>query len=85
MQPVIYPVEKAKLIAELTEDKFVRKTNKGGNEIYSLNAHNAPCVMQEIGRLRELTFRTAGGGTGKAVDIDEFDTDECTPYQQLIV
>ena len=85
MQPVIYPVEKAKLIAELTEDKFVRKTNKGGNESYSLNAHNAPCVMQEIGRLRELTFRTAGGGTGKAVDIDEFDTDEGTPYQQLIV
>ncbi|WP_294143313.1 GNAT family N-acetyltransferase [uncultured Sanguibacteroides sp.] len=85
MQPVIYPVEKAKLIAELTEDKFVRKTNKGGNEIYSLNAHDAPHIMREIGRLRELTFRTAGGGTGKAVDIDEFDTNESTPYQQLIV
>ena len=40
--------------------------------------------MQEIGRLREVAFRTAGGGTGKAADIDEFDTmdDGC---RQLIV
>ncbi|EFK97439.1 Phospholipid/glycerol acyltransferase [sediment metagenome] len=40
--------------------------------------------MQEIGRLRELTFRTAGGGTGKAVDIDHYDTSEVA-YKQLIV
>ena len=33
MQPVIYPIEKKKLIAELTEEHFMRKTNKGGNEI----------------------------------------------------
>lgn len=85
MEPVIYPVEKAKLVAELTEDKYIRKTNKGGNEIYAFNAHNSPYLMQEIGRLRELTFRTAGGGTGKSVDIDEFDTNETVPYQQLIV
>jgi len=85
MQPVIYPVEQAKLLAELTEDKFVRKTNKGGNDIYSFNAHNAPNLMREVGRLRELTFRSAGGGTGKQVDIDDFDLNESVPYQQLIV
>ena len=40
--------------------------------------------MDEIGRLREIVFREAGGGTGKASDIDEFDTcDNC--YKQLIV
>jgi hypothetical protein len=40
--------------------------------------------MREIGRLREVTFRHAGGGTGKSIDIDEFDT--CShPYQQLLV
>ena len=40
--------------------------------------------MKEIGRLREIAFRTAGGGTGKSMDIDEFDTmDNC--YKQLIV
>ena len=85
MQPVIYPVEKEKLIAELTEEHFVRKTNKGGNEIYTFDAHSAPELMKEVGRIRELTFRSAGGGTGKAVDIDEFDIDEKNPYQQLIV
>lgn len=85
MKPVIYPVDKAKLIEELTEDKFIRKTNKAANEIYSFDAFNSPNLMREIGRLRELTFRTAGGGTGKEVDIDEFDMDKEVPYQQLIV
>jgi hypothetical protein len=40
--------------------------------------------MKEIGRLREIAFRTAGGGTGKDCDIDEFDTMN-PPCQQLIV
>ena len=40
--------------------------------------------MLEIGRLREITFRVAGGGTGKDVDIDSYDTAE-HPYEQLIV
>jgi hypothetical protein len=69
---------------ELAPDKFVRKTNVGDNSIYILNAHNAPNTMLEIGRLREVTFRNAGGGTGKSVDIDEYDTAE-NPFQQLIV
>ena len=51
MQPVIYPVNKAKLLAELTEERFIRKTNKGGNEIYSFNAFNSPNLMKEVGRL----------------------------------
>lgn len=85
MQPVIYPVEKEKLLAELTDDRFMRKTNKAGNEIYIFNAHNAPNLMREVGRIRELTFRSAGGGTGKEIDIDEFDTGGKTPYEQLIV
>lgn len=85
MQPVIYPIEKDKLIGELTEDKFLRRTNKAGNEIYTFNALNSPNLMREVGRIRELTFRSAGGGTGKEIDIDEFDTEQDTPYQQLIV
>lgn len=85
MQPVIYPVEKEKLIAELTEERFMRKTNKAGNEIYTFNAHTSPNLMREVGRIRELTFRTAGGGTGKEIDLDEFDTAQENPYQQLIV
>jgi hypothetical protein len=41
-------------------------------------------VVREIGRLREIAFRAAGGGTGLALDLDEFDTCD-HPYYQLIV
>ncbi len=69
---------------ELSKDKFVRKTNKGDNEIYIINHHNSPNVMLEIGRLREITFASSGGGTGNEVDIDELDTCEVN-YDQLLV
>ena len=83
-QPIIQPIAKEKLKAELTSDRQLRMTNKRNNEIYIVTAHNAPNVMLEIGRLREIAFREAGGGTGKETDIDEFDTcDNC--YKQLIV
>ena len=83
-QKIIQPVSKELLKKELTADKQMRSTNKSHNEIYVLTAHNAPNVMQEIGRLREIAFREAGGGTGKEVDIDEFDICE-NCYKQLIV
>ena len=81
---IIAPVHKSLLKMELTEARFLRSTNKGHNEIYIVDAHNSPNVMWEIGRLREIAFRTSGGGTGKSADIDEFDTME-EPCQQLIV
>ncbi|MCK3685892.1 GNAT family N-acetyltransferase [Maribellus sp. YY47] len=84
MKEIVAPVSKAELIAELTPDKLMRKTNKGGNEIYITTAQDSPAVMQELGRLREITFREAGGGTGKETDIDNYDTQE-KPYKQLFV
>ena len=83
-QEIIQPIDKALLKSELTKERQLRMTNKSHNEIYVVTAHNAPNVMKEIGRLREIAFREAGGGTGKEVDIDEFDIcDNC--YKQLIV
>jgi hypothetical protein len=84
MEPIIPPVDKDVLEKELTEEKFLRKTNNGNKMLYVVTHHNSPNVMQEIGRLREFTFRAAGGGTGKVLDIDEFDT-MTDPYKQLIV
>ncbi|HTL83459.1 MAG TPA: GNAT family N-acyltransferase [Bacteroidia bacterium] len=82
--PLIQPVSKDILRQELNERTFVRKGNNGTNEIYIVNIHNAPGTLREIGRLRELTFRNAGGGTGKDCDLDDFDTcEKC--YEQLIV
>lgn len=82
--PIIPPVDKALIKAELTRDLFLRNTNKAGNEIYIFKAADAPHTMQEVGRLREEAFRYYGGGTGKSVDIDEFDTAP-DGYMQLIV
>lgn len=84
MKEVIAPIHKDIIKSELTKDKFLRNTNKAGNEIYVVTHHDSPQTMQEIGRLREVTFRHAGGGTGKEVDIDHYDTCE-NPYKQLIV
>ncbi len=84
MKDLIAPIPKEKLLAELTPEKLLRKTNKGANEIYVITHHDSPSIMLEIGRLRELTFRDAGGGTGKEIDIDAYDTAEI-PYKQLIV
>jgi hypothetical protein len=84
MQEIIPAIPVEVLKSELNEHTFVRKTRKGDNEIYIVNIHNAPNVIQEIGRLREVTFRFAGGGTGEAIDLDEFDTSDLC-YEQLIV
>ena len=78
-EEIIQPISKEVLKSELTVDRLLRMTNKSHNEIYVITAKNAPNVMKEIGRLREIAFRNAGGGTGKSMDIDEFDTmDSCT-------
>ena len=84
MKKLIDPIDSAVLRQELSPERFLRSTRKGGNEIYRVNATNAPHVLQEIGRLRELTFRAAGGGTGQEVDLDDHDFGPYA-YEQLIV
>ncbi|HSV88351.1 MAG TPA: GNAT family N-acetyltransferase [Bacteroidales bacterium] len=84
MEGMISPVSKQLIMGELTPERFVRKTSNASNHIYVVNANNSPNIMREIGRLRELSFRVAGGGTGKPLDIDAYDTGS-EPYEQLIV
>jgi hypothetical protein len=84
MKPIINPISTDLLLKELSAERFIRVTNNSNNQIYIVNAHNAPNVMLELGRIRELTFRNAGGGTGNEVDIDEYDTAE-VPFEQLLV
>ena len=84
MEEIIAPVDRELLKAELTAERQLRTTNKSHNEIYIVDWKNAPNVLREIGRLREIAFRAAGGGTGKALDLDEYDLME-HPYQQLVV
>ncbi len=84
MQKIIDPIDKVVIKKELSKDKFVRYTRKGENEIYIIDNWNAPNVVLEVGRLREVTFRASGGGTGESIDLDEYDTnDNC--YKQLVL
>ncbi|GAB4316056.1 MAG: GNAT family N-acetyltransferase [Bacteroidales bacterium] len=84
MESIIPPVDRTLLKKELTPELFVRETNNGHNKIYIFTHDQAPNLMRELGRLREVTFRDAGGGTGKSTDIDEYDTAP-VPFKQLIV
>ncbi len=84
MKEIHEKISREAIKAELTSDKFLRKTNKSGNEIYIVTHHNSPNIMIEIGRLREISFRLAGGGTGEDIDIDAYDIQE-NPYKQLFV
>jgi hypothetical protein len=84
MEEIIEPISVEALKKELTADKRLRSTNKSHNEIYIVTWQDSPNVVKEIGRLREIAFRAAGGGTGLSMDLDEFDTME-NPYKQLVV
>lgn len=84
MEEIIAPIDRDLIIAELTEERFLRNTSKLTNQLYLINAHNSPHIMQEIGRLRELSFRLSGGGTGKKADIDSYDT-AAKPFEQLVL
>ena len=84
MKNIIDPVPVELLKAELTKSKKLEDTNKGHNELYIVTWQDSPNVVTEIGRLREMTFRDAGGSTGNAIDLDEYDKME-KPYKQLIV
>ena len=84
MHAIIPPVDVELIKAELTEDKKFMDTNKGHNEIYIVTWHDSPNVVTEVGRLREIAFREAGGATGLPCDLDEYDKME-KPYSQLIV
>ncbi len=84
MQEIIPAISRETILEELNADRFIRKTRKGDNEIYIVNNENSPNILQEIGRLREITFRDSGGGTGESLDLDDFDTGPFA-YEQLIV
>lgn len=84
MEKIFSRVDRKLLLDELSNEKFVKDTNFGKNKIFIVNSNNSPALMNEIGRLRELAFREAGGGTGKSLDIDEYDLGD-NPFEQLIV
>ena len=85
MEPIVAQLPMDQIIAELTKERFLRRTNNGNNEVYIFDNNDSPVLMHEVGRVREITFRHAGGGTGHSIDIDSFDKAKEDPQRQLIV
>lgn len=84
MEPVSDRPDLSLILKDLSAIPLTRPTNNGKNEIYIFNGNESPVLLKELGRLREITFRAAGGGTGKSLDVDEFDSGPFA-YNQLIV
>ncbi len=84
MEPVSEAVDKSLLKRELTPERFLRNTINGNNEIYVFSGDEAPQLMHEVGRLREISFREAGGGTDLHIDVDDYDFGN-EGFKQLIV
>lgn len=85
MEPIVDRLPLDQIMAELTKERLLRNTNNGNNEVYIFDNNSSPVLMHEVGRVREMTFRHAGGGTGHGIDIDDFDTAKEDPQKQLIV
>lgn len=61
-----------KEVKALSEDKHILEI--GNLALYLVKESDCPNIVQEIGRLREITFRAVGEGTGKSLDLDIFDS-----------
>jgi len=72
MEQIIAAVDSGVLLEELASSQLLGMTTDK-KEIYLVSQPNADNLLTEIGRLRELTFRVIGAGTGKSVDLDKYD------------
>ena len=65
------PMELAKEVARLDAGQMLERS--GDYDVYVARTRQIPAILNEIGRLREITFRLAGEGTGRKTDLDSFD------------
>lgn len=77
---IIHPVDKKLLKTEINQARYLGET-KDEKKIILTDFDSSPYLMKEIGRLREITFRSVGEGTGKKIDFDSYDK----YYKHLIV
>lgn len=69
---IIHPIPRKFIKRELLNSELIGETSNG-KKLFVCEFHNAPNTINEIARLREITFRKVGEGTGKKLDIDRFD------------
>lgn len=73
---IVTPVDVALMEKEIENlrEKDLRLLESKNFEVFLAAADEVPNILQEIGRLREITFREVGEGTNEAIDLDRFDT-----------
>ena len=71
-EPLVPPVDPARLAVAVEALERLGRTTDGKRICVGRLAPDSP-VLREIGRLRELTFREVGEGTGKRLDVDPYD------------
>ncbi len=82
LEPIPAPERCELLEAELEAlGPAARLVEQGGLAVFLFRAHAAPRTLNEVARLREVTFRAVGEGSGRALDRDTFDDQ----YQHLVV
>ncbi len=75
-EPIARPVDRERLAADVAGlPPSARMATSGGLDALLARASQIPSVLNEIGRLRELSFRAVGEGTGRAFDLDRHDAD----------
>ena len=84
METIIDPVDRALLVEEINRAPELKEASRGAIKVYCVDC-TYPVILREVGRLREIAFRKGGAGTGKACDLDEFDTDPSFKVKQLVV
>lgn len=73
-QPIIAEIDPLSLAAQIAAlPERQRLSSSGDLTVFVASRQQAPAVIAEIGRLREITFRSVGEGTGRASDLDRFD------------
>lgn len=82
MMAIAPPGDPELIASEMSRlDPEQRLCQQGEFEVWLVTTAQIPHTILEIGRLREMTFRTVGEGTGKEIDLDEYDL----YYRQLII
>jgi hypothetical protein len=84
MKDIIPPADPLQIQEQLQSQPCLDSLSRGRAQLYVVDGAQAPLVMQEIGRQREIAFRSGGGGTGLSCDMDRYDQDPALGFRQLI-
>jgi putative hemolysin len=72
-EEVGYPAFRQDVLREIEQIEDAMLLDQSGFTCYAVKAHRIPNLLHEVGRQREITFREVGEGTGKSLDLDEYD------------